>query len=48
MFRGGNGCGSFGRAVASDTIGSSVCMQTLAKVILNICLMSTVLKDESK
>ena len=37
-------CGSVGRAVASGTRGTSVRIQSSAKLIWSICLLSTVLK----
>ena len=44
----GSGCGSVGRAVASDIRGSNPVIGTNL-IILNICLLSTVnCKDENK
>ena len=45
----GSGCGSVGRAVASDTRGPRFESSHRQKFILNICLLSTVYsKDENK
>ena len=44
----GSGCGYVGRAVVSSTRGSAVWIQSSVKLMLNVCLISTVLKWQSK